>query len=333
MYDILELNTKLLTELREIAKSMEIKRVETMKKQDLIFKILDQQAIKAVAAPVPPQRRPRTVSKPEKEAVSPVTDRKPVILVDETVDTTPDTEEEPIFQDVEEPETVVHQEPIAVVEEPVLPVEQEHRKPVERKYYDKTFDFDGIVTGEGVLEIMPEGYGFLRSADYNYLSSPDDIYVSQSQIKLFGLKTGDVVRGPIRPPKDGERYFPLIKVENINGRSPDYIRDRVPFDFLTPLFPEEKFNITDHGHNNLSTRIVDMFAPIGKGQRGLIVAQPKTGKTMLLKEIANAIADNHPEVYMIVLLITRQFSLLNTIVSWISFIDFFSNEARKTATI
>ena len=156
------------------------------------------------------------------------------------------------------------------------------------------------------MELMPDGFGFLRSSDYNYLSSPDDIYVSQSQIKLFGLKTGDMVTGDIRPPKDGEKYVPLVRVKHINGRSPEYIRDRVPFDFLTPLFPDEKFNITGNGHNNLSTRVVDMFAPIGKGQRGLIVAQPKTGKTVLLKEIANAIADNHPEVYMIVLLIDER---------------------------
>ena len=153
---------------------------------------------------------------------------------------------------------------------------------------------------------MPDGYGFLRSSDYNYLNSPDDIYVSQSQIKLFGLKTGDNVKGTIRPPKEGEKYFPLIKVEEINGRSPDYIRDRVPFDYLTPLFPDTKFTLVGAGQTNLSVRVVDMFAPIGKGQRGLIVAQPKTGKTVLLKDIANAIAANHPEVYMIVLLIDER---------------------------
>jgi len=170
----------------------------------------------------------------------------------------------------------------------------------------RQYEFEGIITNTGVLEILQDGYGFLRSSDFNYLNSPDDIYVSQSQIKLFGLKTGDTVKGTIRPPKEGEKYFPLIKVLEINGRSPDYIRDRVPFDHLTPLFPNEKFNITGNGHDNISTRIVDMFAPIGKGQRGLIVAQPKTGKTVLLKEIANAIAANHPEVYMIVLLIDER---------------------------
>lgn len=176
----------------------------------------------------------------------------------------------------------------------------------EPKPVEKSYDFEGILTGVGVLEIMPDGYGFLRSSDYNYLTSPDDVYVSQSQIKLFGLKTGDVVEGPIRPPKEGEKYFPLVKVEKINGRSPEYVRDRVPFDHLTPLFPDEKFDLTSGKFCNLSTRVVDMFSPIGKGQRGLIVAPPKTGKTVLLKDIANAISDNHPEVFMIILLIDER---------------------------
>lgn len=177
----------------------------------------------------------------------------------------------------------------------------------QRSEEDRPFEFEGILQGSGCLEIMPDGYGFLRSSDYNYLASPDDIYVSQSQIKLFGLKTGDVVVGPIRPPKEGEKYFPLVKVERINGREPSYVRDRLSFDHLTPLFPDEKFNLTgDKRYANLSVRVVDMFSPIGKGQRGLIVAQPKTGKTVLLKDIANAIAANHPEVYMIVLLIDER---------------------------
>jgi transcription termination factor Rho len=171
---------------------------------------------------------------------------------------------------------------------------------------EKQFDFDGILEGTGTLEMMADGYGFLRSADYNYLASPDDIYVSQSQIKLFGLKTGDTVMGAIRPPKEGEKYFPLIKVGKINGRSPEYVRDRVPFEHLTPLFPDTKFNLCNGTNDTLSARIVDLFSPIGKGQRGLIVAQPKTGKTVLLKDIANAIAANHPEVYMIVLLIDER---------------------------
>ena len=180
------------------------------------------------------------------------------------------------------------------------------KQPKNQQNQEKPYEFDGIISNTGVLEIMVDGYGFLRSSDFNYLNSPDDIYVSQSQIKLFGLKTGDTVTGTIRPPKEGEKYFPLIKVIEINGRTPDYIRDRVPFEHLTPLFPNVKFNLTGNGHDNLSTRIVDLFAPIGKGQRGLIVAQPKTGKTMLLKEIANAIAANHPEVYMMVLLIDER---------------------------
>ncbi len=167
-------------------------------------------------------------------------------------------------------------------------------------------EFDGVVEATGVLEIMPDGYGFLRSSDYNYLNSPDDIYVSQYQIKQHALKTGDTVTGEIKPPKAGDKYFPLVRIKYINGRTPEFIRDRIPFDFLTPLFPEEKFNLLGNGHNDMSCRIVDMFTPIGKGQRGLIVAQPKTGKTMLLKSIANAIADNHPEVYMIVLLIDER---------------------------
>jgi transcription termination factor Rho len=173
------------------------------------------------------------------------------------------------------------------------------------KYKDPDFEFDGIIESEGVLEMMSDGYGFLRSSDYNYLSSPDDIYVSQSQIKLFGLKTGDTVRGNVRPPKEGEKYFPLIRVSKINGLNPNIVRDRVSFEHLTPLFPEQKFNLAEKG-SSLSTRIIDLFSPIGKGQRGMIVAQPKTGKTMLLKDVANAIAANHPEVYQIVLLIDER---------------------------
>ena len=176
----------------------------------------------------------------------------------------------------------------------------------QQRQQEPAIEFEGVVEATGVLEIMPDGYGFLRSSDYNYLNSPDDIYVSQYQIKQHALKTGDTVTGEIRPPKAGDKYFPLVRIKFINGRTPEFIRDRIPFDFLTPLFPEEKFNLLGNGHNDMSCRIVDMFTPIGKGQRGLIVAQPKTGKTMLLKSIANAIADNHPEVYMIVLLIDER---------------------------
>lgn len=176
----------------------------------------------------------------------------------------------------------------------------------QQKPQEPVIEFDGVVEATGVLEIMPDGYGFLRSSDYNYLNSPDDIYISQYQIKQHALKTGDTVTGEIKPPKAGDKYFPLVRIKYVNGRTPEFIRDRIPFDFLTPLFPEEKFNLLGNGHNDMSCRIVDMFTPIGKGQRGLIVAQPKTGKTMLLKSIANAIADNHPEVYMIVLLIDER---------------------------
>ncbi len=184
--------------------------------------------------------------------------------------------------------------------------QQQTQTPPAQKEKQPAFEFDGILSASGVLEIIADGYGFLRSSDYNYMSSPDDIYVSQSQIRLFGLKTGDVVEGPIRPPKEGEKFFPLVKVSMINGRNPNEVRDRVPFDHLKPLFPDRKFNLTKGHNDNLSCRVVDLFAPIGFGQRGLIVAQPKTGKTMLLKDIANAIADNHPEVYMIILLIDER---------------------------
>ena len=190
-------------------------------------------------------------------------------------------------------------------EESAESAEQESRTQDQKREPQKEY-FAGEIIGEGVLEVMPDGYGFLRSADYNYLNSPDDIYVSPSQIKLFGLKPGDTITGVIHPPKDGEKYFPLIRVNEINGLKPEFVRDRVQFEYMTPLFPSEKFNLTGNGHNTLSNRVVDLFSPIGKGQRGLIVAQPKTGKTMLLQSIANAIADNHPEVYMIVLLIDER---------------------------
>ena len=178
-------------------------------------------------------------------------------------------------------------------------------KDLKNKYKQPEYEFDSIIESEGVLDIMQDGYGFLRSSDYNYLSSPDDIYVSQSQIRLFGLKTGDTVLGNVRPPKEGEKYFPLIKVNKINGLGPQVVRDRVAFEHLTPLFPQEKFNLAER-QSTISTRIIDLFSPLGKGQRGMIVSQPKTGKTMLLKDIANAIAANHPEVYQIILLIDER---------------------------
>lgn len=182
----------------------------------------------------------------------------------------------------------------------------QHKFNKQKPKVDYAYDFDELVSAEGCLEIMNDGYGFLRSADYNYLSSPDDVYVSQSQIKLFGLKTGDTIRGTIRPPKEGEKYYPLIKIDKINGLNVAQVRDRVPFDYLKPLFPNQKFNLTGHRQQTMSSRIIDLFAPIGKGQRGLIVAQPKTGKTEILKEVANAIAENHPEVYLMILLIDER---------------------------
>ena len=220
-------------------------------------------------------------------------------------------EEEPIIETPEVDETVPpmfeeKQEVYEVRPQQPQPQPQPQQQPMPQRHEEMISEFDGVVQAEGVLEIMPDGYGFLRSADYNYLNSPDDIYVSQSQIKLFGLKTGDTILGMIRPPKNGEKYFPLVKVDKINGRNPDEVRDRIPFDFLTPLFPDEKFKITGHQGGTVSTRIMDLFAPIGKGQRGLIVAQPKTGKTVLLKEVANAFAANHPEVYLIILLIDER---------------------------
>ena len=213
-----------------------------------------------------------------------------------------DTVAENLFDRDEEAEKETSDN-IAAVQEPQV---AQHIDDMPKSEVVTKDDFTGEIAGEGVLEIIPDGYGFLRSADYNYLNSPDDIYVSPSQIKLLGLKSGDTVCGIIRPPKEGEKYFPLVRVNEINGLKPDYIRDRVQFEYMTPLFPSEKFCLTGNGHNNLSTRIVDLFSPIGKGQRALIVAQPKTGKTMLLQSIANAIADNHPEVYMIVLLIDER---------------------------
>ena len=211
-----------------------------------------------------------------------------------------------IVEETSEPEVKEIQDPQETQEAQKQQSKQQEKHEKPQQQPKPVIEFDGVVEATGVLEIMPDGYGFLRSSDYNYLNSPDDIYVSQYQIKQHALKTGDTVTGEIKPPKPGDKYFPLVRIKFINGRTPEFIRDRIPFDFLTPLFPEEKFNLLGNGHNDMSCRIVDMFTPIGKGQRGLIVAQPKTGKTMLLKSIANAIADNHPEVYMIVLLIDER---------------------------
>ena len=241
--------------------------------------------------------------------------------VPEQLDSPATKEGKDLFSDVESPaeEAVRTESPVEDIAQAAEPVQgggqhdnHEHSKRKNQQnrqqepQREPKEEYLGVVEGEGVLEVMPDGYGFLRSADYNYLNSPDDIYVSPAQIKSFGLKPGDTVHGTIRPPKEGEKYFPLVSIDKINGLNPEGVRDRVQFEFMTPLFPSEKFNLTGNGHNNLSTRVVDLFSPIGKGQRGLIVAQPKTGKTMLLQAVANAIADNHPEVYLIVLLIDER---------------------------
>ena len=291
MYDIIELNGKLLSELKDIAKKLNVPKYDLLKKQELIYKILDQQALNPQTSD---KIAPKKVMDKKKEDES-LDSFENELFNDDSTNVTPQVvkEETPVLTNVTPP--VTEQTPA-----------DNQQKPIERKPVEPLYNFDGIISSEGVLEIMPDGYGFLRSSDYNYLNSPDDVYVSQSQIKLFGLKTGDTVRGTIRPPKEGEKYFPLIKVEEINGRDPGFVRDRVPFDYLTPLFPNEKFKLTGHPLQNMSTRIVDLVTPFGKGQRGLIVAQPKTGKTVLLKDIANAIAHNHPETYMIILLIDER---------------------------
>ncbi|MCB9070978.1 MAG: transcription termination factor Rho [Prevotellaceae bacterium] len=257
-----------------------------------------------------PKKKPTPNNKPIPQPTAEIPQKKEPLVVKKVVIPTPET---PIEQVAE----VVTVEPKVEVQETTTkqPEKQQHNnkqkfnpngKNSALETNEKPYEFEDILIGTGTLEMMPDGYGFLRSADYNYLSSPDDIYVSQSQIKLFGLKTGDTVEGPIRPPKEGEKYFPLVRVTKINGFAPELVRDRVPFEHLTPLFPEEKFTLTTGKNDSLSVRVLDLFAPIGKGQRGLIVAQPKTGKTVLLKDIANAILANNPEVYMIILLIDER---------------------------
>ena len=407
MYNIIQLNDKELSELQSIAKELGIQNAESMKKDDLVYGILDEQAIanaskKAANKEAQPKKRSRisvkkegdkvyTASKDKAQKLEANTPELPtkvspfgpentmkkeeteeVSVAPETTPETPVAEkpapkkrgrkskaekaaEQAALAEKETPTEVVKE--ATVTEAPVqempeempsndfIPIEDLPSEKMElpseligkfeatkgealpnkfpnrnqnpknnnnnnqheqRLQQEKQYDFDGILNGVGVLEIMPDGYGFLRSSDYNYLSSPDDIYVSQSQIKLFGLKTGDVVEGPIRPPKEGEKYFPLVKVTKINGLDPALVRDRVPFDHLTPLFPDEKFTLCKGEGDSHSARVVDLFSPIGKGQRALIVAQPKTGKTILMKDIANAIAANHPEAYMIMLLIDER---------------------------
>ncbi len=363
MYDILELQKMKVVDLRSIAKELGIKRVEKFKKQDLVYEILDQAAIKGAQGSLDniKTRSKSTSTKstaPKKQSVEKKSSKKskPEQTENEKTNVSEkkktdkkNTQKKRIPKNAESEENKTFEQKKGFQK-------QDNKKNQDKKNFDKNkahtgngdskrsfdkkrsnpkqnnnaanqnnysknkrnddtpeknkgfnskYEFNAIIQSSGVLEIMSDGYGFLRSADYNYFNSPDDIYVSQSQIKLFGLKTGDTIKGQIRPPKDNEKYFPLIKVDGINGRKPEELRERIHFEHLTPLFPEEKFNITDNKATT-STRIIDLFSPIGKGQRGLIVAQPKTGKTVLLKEVANAIAVNHPEVYMIILLIDER---------------------------
>jgi transcription termination factor Rho len=335
MYDISQLNDLLVPELQDIAIEQNISNAKKLDKQELISQILNKQSTMNNGTEGEKPKRKRIIKPLEqpKEEVTHAEDEKvkhePKVKKHETVV----AEKRKPFKKEKEEETNEDDQPTENQDDDIsldspmsiapalvsllnddIPQSGENqnggtsaqqRTFPQRREPAFNIEFDGIILGEGVLEMMPDGYGFLRSSDYNYLSSPDDIYVSPSQIKLFGLKTGDTVYGSVRPPKEGEKYFALLKVETINGKGPEEVRDRVPFDYLTPLFPFEKLNLFTES-NNLSTRIMDLFTPIGKGQRGLIVAQPKTGKTMLLKEIANAIAANHPEIYLIIVLVDER---------------------------
>ncbi len=365
MYDINELSGKLLPELKEIAQKLNIKKLN-LKKQDLIYKILDEQAVKPntiLKEEKPKAEKPATEAKenapkPARKPRAPKAEKKEP-SVEETKEVSEEKSEErtkakPAARKAKQktyPDDYVPTK--ADLNNPNNPYYQGNKDKAksnndgnkntkressnnERASRDNSssdnkrennrdnnrgngnprkntkpgeehgYNFDGLIKMEGVLELANDGFGFLRSSDYNYLSSPDDVYVSNSQVKLFGLKTGDTVFGTIRPPRTGEKYFPLLSIDKVNGRDPAYIRDRIPFEHLTPLFPDEKLNITGHSKETMSTRVMDLFSPIGKGQRGMIVAQPKTGKTVLLKDIANAIAENHPEVYLIILLIDER---------------------------
>jgi len=372
MYDILQLNDMLVPDLKELAEKLGLKNTKKLTKQELIYKILDQQAIMVKKENPVQENQDIEQKKRGRKPSSAIMIAEHAEVMDEEngdekqPETTADDEnqqqgkrervklrrgpekvvfapkeQEPVTEDSSEGKPKEQPKPIAPQEQGERQQKQhqrfEHRnrqhnpqaagnpqtggqieerrpapqpqpvqevKPELPKFIP---DLDGVIDSEGILELMPEGYGFLRSSDYNYLSSPDDIYVSPSQIKLFGLKTGDTVHGSIRPPKEGEKYFALLKVHNINGLDPLKLKERVPFDYLTPLFPNEKFKLTTHpAGKDYGNRMIDLFTPIGKGQRGLIVAQPKTGKTFLLKDVANAIADNHPECYLIVLLIDER---------------------------
>jgi len=353
MYDINQLEGKLLPELKEIAKELKIKKLN-QKKQDLIYAILDEQALQPTALKNKEPKIEKKQAKPVAKKPTKANESKPFKKVEkpkaeETKDM-PKAENEgnrdntrpqrnprkkmskpensaPTKADLNNPNNPHYRKRNTDGgEAPAAQAKSNSENPNTKKNNIQKnnnnngnknkpkknpaelhgYNFDGLIKTEGVLELMSDGYGFLRSSDYNYLSSPDDVYVSNSQVKLFGLKTGDTVYGDIRPPREGEKYFPLLSIDKVNGREPSYIRDRIPFEHLTPLFPDEKLHITGHTKETMSTRIMDLFAPIGKGQRGMIVAQPKTGKTVLLKDIANAIAENHPEVYLIILLIDER---------------------------
>jgi len=345
MFEISQLKEKKLADLQEIAKALKVPKFRTLKKLDLVYKILDTQAesvgvakeVKASASMVKethkgeakpkrarvlrdkPVRNVKGDGEKKEESKATLEDKKEVSVEakvsNESKEAMPKAEEVKLtpmqLRDIRRAKQAEARKN-APKKEQQKPKKADHKnkgkdgnKDLRNRYKEPDFEFDAIIESEGVLDIMQDGYGFLRSSDYNYLSSPDDIYVSQSQIRLFGLKTGDTVLGNVRPPKEGEKYFPLIKVSKINGLSPNIVRDRVSFEHLTPLFPDEKFKLGEK-QSTISTRIMDLFAPIGKGQRAVIVSQPKTGKTMLLKELANAIAANHPEVYQIVLLIDER---------------------------
>ena len=341
MYDILQLNELLVPELLDIADELGLANTKKLNKQDLVSRILDKQADMTAENKSPEGEKPKRkrIAKADPSDIAEVAEvkqqeahkkdasapkpkradfeKKPVKKPAVQVQPNDDEDDEEDLQPITDQQTTIPaaiaqmlqeediQQPEVQMEESSTQNYQNRPQPQRREQPVFNIEFDGVVLGEGVLEMMPDGYGFLRSSDYNYLSSPDDIYVSPSQIKLFGLKTGDTVYGSVRPPKEGEKYFALLKVETINGKSPEEVRDRVPFDYLTPLFPFEKLNLTTRS-DNYSTRIMDLFTPIGKGQRGLIVAQPKTGKTMLLKELANAIAENHPECYLMIVLVDER---------------------------
>jgi transcription termination factor Rho len=327
MYNIEELNLKLLSELKEIAEKLGVSQYKKLPKKELIYKILDQQAL-LPESELPKKEEvkstPKSSSAPKKDSApktkTPEREDKAEAKAPKKPEPKSDKKEEVSEKPQAEAEDKQERKPRPATKDkrprpdrpersnekgdrPSRPERTERNDNRSKKADIK--DFDGIIENEGVLEMMQDGYGFLRSSDYNYLASPDDIYVSPSQIKLFGLKTGDTVKGQIRPPKEGEKYFALLRVSSVNGKTTEEIRDRVPFEYLTPLFPEEKFNLSTKP-NKYSTRILDLFAPIGKGQRGMIVAQPKTGKTELLKEVANAMAENHPEAYLLILLIDER---------------------------